>query len=280
MVTKRIKILIIEDEKSLLDILERKLLYEGYEVSIAQDGEEGIKKVKEIKPNLILLDIVMPKMNGFEVLENLKKSQEFSSIPVIVISNSGYSVDLDKALELGAVDYLVKAEFDLEEVVRKIEKVLVDSGFSQKEDASAEDQSLREKEIFSKDSNNFKKILIVEDDQFLRKLCSKKLEKSGFKVLTAFDGEEGIKKVKEDKPSLVLLDLVLPGLSGFDVLKQIKINPQTASIPVIVLSNLGEKEDIQRAADFGAESYIVKADYTLSEIIKKIKTVIAEKMKN
>ncbi len=278
MVAKKIKILIIEDEEALVDILEKKLLYEDYEVSIARDGEEGIKKVKEIKPDLILLDIVMPKMNGFEVLENLNKDKRFSSIPVIVISNSGYSADLDKALELGAVDYLIKAEFDLDKVIRKIEEVLFESDFSQKEDK--EDQNLgKKKEISFQSSKNLKKILIVEDDLFLSDLCSKKLKKVGFEVLTAFDGQDGLKKIKEEKPALVLLDIVLPGLSGFEVLKQIKTNPESASIPVIILSNLGQKEDVQRGITLGAEDYIVKANYTPSEIIEKIKKVM-EKVRN
>ena len=278
MAAKKIKILIIEDEKALVDILEKKLLYEDYEVSIARDGEEGIKKVKEIRPDLILLDIVIPKMNGFEVLENLNKDKRFSSIPVIVISNSGYSVDLDKALELGAVDYLIKAEFDLDKIIEKIEKILFESDFSQKEDK--EDQNLdKKKEISFQSSKNLKRILIVEDDLFLSDLCSKKLKKAGFEVLKVFDGQDGLKKIKEEKPALVLLDIVLPGLSGFEVLKQIKTNPESASVPVIILSNLGQKEDVQRGITLGAEDYIVKANYTPSEIIEKIKKVM-EKVKN
>ena len=278
MVTKKIKILIIEDEEALINVLEKKLLYENYEVSVACDGEEGIKKVKAVKPDLILLDIVMPKMNGFEVLEDLKKDKNFSSIPVIVISNSGYSVDLDKALELGAVDYLIKAEFDPEEVIKKIEKVLSEKDFSRKE-IDDENNSNLDRKISSQNSDNFKKILIVEDDLFLSDLCSKKLKKVGFEVSAVFDGQDGLKIIKEEKPALVLLDIVLPGLSGFEVLKQIKTNPESASIPVIILSNLGQKEDIQRGITLGAEDYIVKANYTPSEIIEKIKKVM-EKVKN
>ena len=277
METKKIKILIIEDEKALVNILEKKLLYEGYEVSVAYDGQEGMDKVKANNPNLILLDIVMPKMNGFEVLENLKKDKKNSSIPVIVLSNSGYSVDLDKALDLGAVDYLVKAEFDLDEVTEKIEKTIGKENFPKKELKNEEKQNLSQ-ENFSKNNNGLKKILIVEDDKFLRDLCLKKLERAGFEVSTAFDGEEGLKKIKEEKPVLVLLDIVLPGLSGFEVLKQIKTNSQIASIPIIILSNLGQREDIEKGLNLGAEDYIIKADNTPNEIIEKVKTVMAKKV--
>jgi len=116
------KILIIEDEEVMLDLLQRKLINNGYEISIARNGEDGLKMAKEIKPDLILLDIIMPKMNGMEVLEEMQKDKELKSMPVIIISNSGQPVELDKAKKLGAKDWLVKTEFDPQEVVDKVVK--------------------------------------------------------------------------------------------------------------------------------------------------------------
>jgi CheY-like chemotaxis protein len=120
------KILIVEDEELMIDILQRKLTKEGYEISVARDGEEGLKVMKEMepKPDLILLDIVMPKMGGFEVMEEMKKDPELEKIPVIVISNSGQPVELDKAKKLGAKDWLIKTEFDPKEVLEKIKKLI------------------------------------------------------------------------------------------------------------------------------------------------------------
>jgi CheY-like chemotaxis protein len=118
------KILIVEDEELMIDLLQRKLAKEGYEVSVARNGEEGLKLMKEMepKPDLILLDIVMPKMGGFEVMEEMKKDSELEKIPVIVISNSGQPVELDRAKKLGAKDWLIKTEFDPKEVLEKIVK--------------------------------------------------------------------------------------------------------------------------------------------------------------
>jgi len=116
------KILIIEDEKLMLDLLQRKLTKEGYEISVARDGEEGIRVIKEVKPNLILLDIIMPKMGGFEVMEEMNKDKELKKIPVIVISNSGQPVELDRAQNLGAKDWMIKTEFDPQEVIDKVVK--------------------------------------------------------------------------------------------------------------------------------------------------------------
>ena len=116
------KILLVEDEEIMIDLLQKKLTKEGYEVSVARDGEEGLKLMREVKPALILLDIVMPKMGGFEVMEQMAKEPELRDIPVIVISNSGQPVELDKAQKLGAKDWLIKTEFDPQEVIEKVKK--------------------------------------------------------------------------------------------------------------------------------------------------------------
>lgn len=115
------------------------------------------------------------------------------------------------------------------------------------------------------------KILVIEDDKFLRDLLSRKLKEEKFQIVTAIDGEEGLKKVQEERPSLVLLDLILPGINGFDVLKKIKENPAISKISIIVLSNLGQKEDINRALKLGADDFLVKAHFTLDEITQRVK---------
>ena len=117
-----------------------------------------------------------------------------------------------------------------------------------------------------------KTILIVEDDKFLRELIAQKLTKEGYPISEAIDGEEGIKKIKEEKPDMVLLDLILPGIDGFEVLSRMKEDPALSSVPVIVLSNLGQKEDIDKGMKLGAIDYLIKAHFTPGEIINKIKT--------
>ena len=116
------KILIIEDEEIMINLLQRKLTTEGYEISVAKDGEEGIRAMQEVRPDLVLLDIIMPKMGGFEVMEEMNKNKKLEKIPIIVISNSGQPVELDRAQKLGAKDWLVKTEFDPQEVIDKVVK--------------------------------------------------------------------------------------------------------------------------------------------------------------
>ncbi len=120
-------------------------------------------------------------------------------------------------------------------------------------------------------------VLVVEDDKFLRDLIQEKLQKEGFSVLSAVDGEEGLRLINEQPPLLILLDLILPGVDGFEVLRRLKADPKTASIPVIVLSNLGQKEDMDRAMHDGAEDFMVKARFTPSEIVAKIRDTLKSK---
>lgn len=117
-------------------------------------------------------------------------------------------------------------------------------------------------------------ILVVEDEKFLREMMIKRLDSEGFKAFGAIDGEEGLKKIKEEKPGLVLLDLVLPGIGGFDFLSKVKQDPETDKIPIIILSNLGQEEEIKRGMNLGAVDYLVKANFTPTEIIEKIKNII------
>jgi DNA-binding response OmpR family regulator len=120
-------------------------------------------------------------------------------------------------------------------------------------------------------------ILVIEDDKFLRELISRKLLNEGFKIDEAIDGEDGLRKIEEVKPELVLLDLILPGLDGFEVLERIKDNPSTSAVPVLILSNLGQRDEIERGLKLGAVDFLVKAHFTPEEIVEKIKVIFEKK---
>jgi len=120
-----------------------------------------------------------------------------------------------------------------------------------------------------------KKILIIEDDKFLKDLLVKHLKDAGFTVFHTMDCEEGSKIIKAEKLDLILLDLVLPGISGFDFLKEIKKDSsEIKNIPVLILSNLGQGDDVKRGISLGAEDFLIKAHYTLPEIVEKIKKTL------
>ena len=114
------KILLIEDEKIISDLLQKKLDKGGYEISIARDGEEGLKMIREIWPDLILLDITMPKIGGFGVMEEINKNPNLKRIPIIVMFDSRDSFELKRAQGLGAKDWIIKTEFDLQQIINKV----------------------------------------------------------------------------------------------------------------------------------------------------------------
>lgn len=118
------------------------------------------------------------------------------------------------------------------------------------------------------------KILIIEDDKFLRELIIQKVSKEGYEAVGALDGEEGMKMAGKERPDLILLDLILPTMDGFEVLAKLKGEASTKDIPVIVLSNLGQKEDIDKGIKLGAKDYMIKAHFTPGEIIEKIKSIV------
>ncbi len=119
-----------------------------------------------------------------------------------------------------------------------------------------------------------KKILLVEDDPFLIEIYSTKLKEAGFRVETAEDGETALKKVKEQIPDLVLLDVVLPNFNGWEILRKIKTDDAIKAVKVVILSNLGEKEEIEKGMELGALKYLVKAHYTPSEVITEVKKIL------
>jgi DNA-binding response OmpR family regulator len=118
------------------------------------------------------------------------------------------------------------------------------------------------------------KILIVEDDKFVRELIFQRLTEEKFEVVAAKDGEEGVEKTVSEKPDLVLLDLILPGIDGFEVLSRMRKNPLTQKISVIILSNLGEKIDVDRGVKLGANDYLIKAHFTPKEIVEKVRSIL------
>ena len=118
------KVLIIEDEENLKFLLVQKFTEEGFDVEEAIDGEEGMKKLKENKPDLVLLDLLLPGIDGFEVLSRLKRDSNLESIPVIIISNFSQEGEIERGLKLGAIDYLIKADLTLDKIVERVRKAL------------------------------------------------------------------------------------------------------------------------------------------------------------
>lgn len=260
-------IAIIEDEDVLREVLAKKFKREGFTVLQAADGQAGLKLIQSNTLDVILLDIVMPKMNGYDVLKQLPVSP--SAPPVLIIANSGQPVEIDRAMNLGARSYLVKAQTTPDQIVEKVKNVLHIPV------AVLSEAALKDTPAALQDANGTR-ILLVEDDQFLRELMVTKLKREGFTVLVAVDGREGASMIQNERPQLVLLDIILPGLDGFSVLQgtRASLDPKVAAIPIVLLSNLGQDSDVQKGRQLGATDYLIKANLTIDEIIKKVRKYI------
>jgi len=120
-------------------------------------------------------------------------------------------------------------------------------------------------------------ILIVEDDEFFSGLVAQKLDKAGFEALIAYSGEQAFEILKEKIPSLIILDLMMPEVDGFEVISRLKKDEKTKGIPVVVLSNLGQRDEVDKAMALGADDFLIKVNFTLDEIVEKIKEMLQKK---
>jgi len=124
-------------------------------------------------------------------------------------------------------------------------------------------------------SDQPRRILLVEDDRFLRKAAETTLKQQGYTVITAADGEEALRVARSAPPDLILLDVIMPKLNGFQVLDALKKDPTTAHVPVIILSNLGQDRDVQQAMEAGATAYFIKADLSLQALVQRVDEALA-----
>ncbi len=270
------KILLIEDDIFLGDVLMEKLKAAGYEARLSRDGVSGLRALREWKPDLLLLDIILPNKNGYEVLEEKLRDKMIAKIPVIVISNSGQPVEINRALALGVKDYLVKAQFDPEEVLIKVRLQLSGGETAPRSSLPAAQAQKGGEKNSGAAALQGRKIMWVEDDKFLSDIIARKLSAQGSVLIHASDGGTALKILENESPDIVLLDILLSGIDGYEILKRMKSAEKTKHIPVILLSNLGQKSDVEKGKALGAARFLIKATVTLDEIVEEIKAVLKE----
>ncbi|HAV42778.1 TPA: hypothetical protein DCX15_02010, partial [bacterium] len=243
------KILVVDDDPEILNVFGACLEGEGYEVSYAHDGDEALAKAKEIRPDAITLDILMPKMSGFDVLERLRSYEETKDIPIIIVSIVR-DQNRKELFRLGITDYFYKP-FSPEFLVERLKKM------------EGQISSLREG----------KRILIVEDDLDIVKVLKNTLVQSGYHPIEAYSGEEAIILANRNNPDLILLDLGLPGMDGLEVIRKLKKDNATSSIPIIVLTVRDIEGDRIEALGLGVVAYMTKPFSTKSLVEEICKTL-------
>ena len=248
-------IVLVEDEKILANFIKSRLERAGYKVEVAYDGKKGLDLILTSNPDLVLLDILLPNLGGFDVLSKLKEADVVPKLPVIVISNSGQPVELERAIDLGARGYLIKVNFTPDEVLEKVEEVF-----------QGEAGSL-----------NTSHILLVEDEKLLADSIERKFVQNHHRIFKAVNAKEARETLGKERIDLILLDIILPDIDGFQFLEELKKDSKTKDIPVIIISNLGQKEEIKKGKKMGATDYIVKSDTVPGQIVKKVESILKHK---
>lgn len=250
------KILIVEDEPFLTEMYKAKFEAIGYEVVTADNGEKGIAAMHQQKPDIVLLDIIMPVMDGYTVLKNVRQDPEIKHQLIVIFSNLGQEEEVTKGLQLGADDYLVKSNLTPSELLKKVEAVLA-KGRSTKADTLVPIH-----------------VLLIEDTRDIIDVYSQRFQQEGFTFQVAENGAWGLKVAQTDTFDVILLDLALPGLNGLEALKTLRATPKLNSVPIIVLSNTAEPHDVEEAKKEGAMEVYIKARLTPSQLVNRIRELV------
>jgi len=240
------KVLVIDDDIIFLDLLNTRLSKQGYSVHTANSGEKGLQKAKKLLPDIIILDIVMPDIDGWTVYKKIKSTKLLSEIPIIVTTIGDYE---HMAKDFGVVDFLSKP----------IEWNTLSKMLSKHENL-----------------NQSRYILVVDDDSTTREILRKMLIKDGWRVNEADHGKNAIKHLENEIPELILLDLLMPIMDGFKFLQELKKKTEWAKIPVIVITSKDLTEDDISFLSESADNVIQKGRYTRDELIKQIDSIIKE----
>ena len=250
---KKKKILIIEDDYDLSALMIRHLHSADYDVLNVGDAIQGVQFARKEIPDLVILDLMIPGGGGLNVLERLNQIPETQSIPIVVLTGIHDPETKKKALGAGAVEYLEKP-YNAQELLRSVEQNIKEE----------------EKEEEGKISGT---ILIVDDDIDFTKKLAHDLQRANYRTSTAYDVDQGMRLAREEKPDLIILDLLLPGGGGFTFFKNLKSLAYTQSTPVIVLTAVEDEDYRQRMMEAGVKYYI-KKPYDLSFLLDTIEVAI------
>ena len=245
-------VLVVEDDPKTLDLLTFCLSRDGFRVDQARDGEEAVAKARALRPALITLDILLPKKGGMDVLKALKEDVLTRDIPVVVVSIVD---ERERGLSLGAADYILKP-FDREDLVRRLERL----GFAPHMQVGAA------------------KILIVDDDPFAVEMLAHILEPLGFEVLRAFGGRQALELAVEEQPNLVVLDLLMPEVSGFEVAQRLRKDPRTQDIPVVVVTVKDLTDEERNMLHSLTVSVMPKVAFSKEEFLAEVGRVMRERV--
>jgi len=267
MTDKRAKILIIEDEKYLADLYKMKFENEGYTVLVAREGHAGLGLARREKPDLILLDLIMPGIDGYETLEELKSDPSTKYIRVFILTNLGQDQEVKKGQATEAEEYLVKANLTPEQLASKVKTALASGSESKTRTATGKEASAPETDNQIHDG---RQVLLLEDDKSLQEMYALRLRQDGCHVSTAGNGAWGYRLARDKEFDVIVLDIMMPALNGYGFMDKVRQSSRNRKTPIIVVSNSAQEADIREAKDHGADSYFLKSRITPAKLSKEV----------
>ena len=252
--TARPRILVVDDSPTVLMRAVSILEAQGYDVLTAATGEAGLEQARQQRPDAIILDVMLPGMNGYEVCLRLKEDEATRAIPVIMLTQRGTERDELEGKLSGALFYLTKPRSE-SELLTHVSKAL--GAASPGGRASSAPAT----------------ILLVDDSPAVLTSVERLLSDRGYRVLTASTGETALQLAEHAQPDLILLDIVLPELDGYQVCLRLRQNPATQGIPVVMLSNRDRPIDQLWAFEAGAVSYVSKSEQP-DELLQRVQAAL------
>ena len=268
------KILIVEDEEFLSDMYKIKFEQAGYAAIVARDGLEGFELAKKEQPDLVLLDLILPKLDGFKVLAKLRKEPATKKIKVFILSNLGQSDEVNKGLATGADGYFIKANLTPSQLLEKVNVIFNNQGEAGKDknhkiihDENFEHQAVEKKSA---------KILLIEDEEAIINMYKLRFQKGGFEIEVARNGAWGLKIARQKKFDVILLDMIMPAMNGYEAIKILKADDSTKDVPIIILSNSAQDGDIKEAKKLGAAACLLKSMITPAKLVQEVEKLLSK----
>ncbi|HEY0372572.1 MAG TPA: response regulator, partial [Thermoanaerobaculia bacterium] len=239
-----VRVLVVEDDANAFELIASALAAAGFSTIRARHGDEAIRLAKDSRPAAVTLDLVLPGMDGWEVLKRLKNDDATRTLPVVIIS---MVENRDLGLALGADDYFVKP-VDRSRLLDRLKEITAQRG---------------------------KRLLVIDDDATVHAILDEDLATLGYAIDNAFSGEDGLRFAEERAPDVIILDLMMPGMSGFEVAGTLKQNPRTANIPILVLTSKEISADDRALLHTQVTSFVQKGTSAKEQLVRELRRVTA-----
>jgi two-component system sensor histidine kinase/response regulator len=261
------RVLVIEDDANNLDVAQRIIRAAGHEPLTATDGASGLETARAEHPDAILVDLLLPRVDGWTVTKTLRKEEWAREIPIIAVSALAMQQDRERAIEAGCDDFVSKP-YAPSELRAVLARFLEEGG-------SLAPAGVRVRSARTK-PEPLGRVLIVDDEPANVELLARRLESLGADSIRASNGEDALVIADRELPDLILLDVMMPGISGFDTCRRLKMNDRTAPIPVIFVTARAEAEDLSRGFEAGGVDYITKPIEPI-EVAARVRSAIFTK---